>query len=131
MAAARGMENGYRGSMGEPISLLWPPGTRPAQHKGRLSLEAMADLDLERVTLALSGGESHREGFVRSVLAALCPDPAVIAYRAAIFTDLLEDEGLHARLQRALPALTALAQASGPLSEGWVVHQVVQRLNEL
>jgi hypothetical protein len=117
--------------MDDSISLLWPPGSRPARQERRLGAEAMADLDLDQLTLALSGGEPHREGFARAVLATLCPEPAVIAYRVAALTDLIEDEGLRARLQGALPGLTALVQAGGPQPEGWVVHQVIQRLNEL
>ncbi|HWE60798.1 MAG TPA: hypothetical protein VHB98_03730 [Chloroflexota bacterium] len=113
-------------------SLLWPPGCRPArQAPARLSPEAVADLDLDQVTRALSGGESHREGFVRAVLASLCPDPAVIAYRTAALTDLIENEGLVGRLQQVQPSLTALREAAGPQPSEWVVPQLIQRLKEL
>jgi DNA mismatch repair protein MutS len=119
-------------AMAEPLSLLWPPGHRPARReRARLDPQVIADLDLDRVTSALSGGETHREPFVRTVLAALCPDPAVITYRAATLTDLLETGALRVRLQQILPTLTALLQTAGPQPEEWVVHQVIQRLREL
>jgi hypothetical protein len=77
----------------EPLSLLWPPGRRPARRVAvRLSPETMADLDLDPVIVALTGGEGRRAVFVQAVLAALCDDPEVIAYRAAALTDLTEDE---------------------------------------
>jgi hypothetical protein len=91
----------------------------------------MADLDLEPVILALSGGEARRGSFVRAVLATLCRDPEVINYRAAALTDLLEQEGLCVRLHQVLPGLTALREAIGPHPSEWVVPQVVQRLKEL
>ena len=118
--------------MDEPVSLLWPPGTRPGQReRGRLDLEAMADLDLEPITQALTGGEPRREGFVRTLLGRLSSEPAVIAYRTDVLADLLADLELRTRLQAVLPALTALQQAAGPQPGDWVVQQVIQRLNEL
>ncbi len=116
----------------EPLSLLWPPGSRHVRQTRRgISAETVTDLDVDRLVQALSGGESQRVGFVRDVLEALCPDPAVIAYRAATLTDLLENERLRARLEQLLPSLTALLQAAGPQPGEWVVHQVIQRLKEL
>jgi hypothetical protein len=97
----------------------------------RLSLDTLADLDLDPVILALGGGDARRAGFARAVLATLCPDPAVIAYRAAALTDLIEMEGLRTRLEQALPALTALREAMGPQPGEWVVPQVIARLREL
>jgi hypothetical protein len=116
----------------EPLSLLWPPGSRPTRHsRSSLNPEAIADLDLDPVTRALGGGEPRRERFARGVLATLSPDPAVIAYRAAALTDLLEDEGLRTRLAGALAGLSALREAAGPQPGEWVVPQVIQRLREL
>lgn len=116
----------------EPISLLWPPGSRPSRYDhARLGPEAVADLDLDPVIRALCDGEPHREGFARTVLATLSPDPAVIAYRADALADLLADEGLRSGLMVALAGLGALREAAGPRSGEWVVPQVIQRLREL
>jgi DNA mismatch repair protein MutS len=122
---------GPRALSDEPLSLLWPPATRGRYDRGRLGQEAVDDLEIERIVLALSGGERLRQDFVRSVLTTLCPDPAVIEYRVEALTDLVEDEGLRTRLQAALPGLTALLEAVEPRPGDGVVHQVVKRLWEL
>ena len=98
----------------EQISLLWPPGRRmrgmrDADKTIPLAPSVANDLQLEEVTNLLTGGDRQRLRFVDSVLSELPTDPAVITYRQAIVTDLLEDTTLRSRLRQLLPDLAALA----------------------
>jgi DNA mismatch repair protein MutS len=98
----------------QPPSLLWPNG-RPVASGSRLNEQAIADLHLAEVIAAISGGSdahagrlAQRERFAREVLTELLSDPAIIGYRQAVLTDLLDNPSLRERVEQVLPALEAL-----------------------
>src|SRR5690242_14832226 len=84
-------------------SLMWPPDT--SRQGTRLSPQAGADLDIEPVVQALSGRQAHRVRFVTEALTQPPTDPAIIAYRAEVLTNLLDKPELRARLEGLLPLL--------------------------
>jgi DNA mismatch repair protein MutS len=126
----------------DAISLLWPGGGRPKAGVGRrLTAEAANDLGLAEVIQTLAGAEGRsfrreqRERFAREVLAELCTDPSVIAYRQAVVADLLDDPPLRERLAQTLPGLDALSEAVSasryrPADEGGV-QRIARRLADL
>lgn len=117
----------------ERISLLWPEGTpaRPGPGLG-LPPTAQGDLDLIDIVEALSNGEERRERFVRSLLADLCTDAAVIRYRQDVLADLLDDDPLCERLRAVLRPLVDLARqrAHNP-RDTWSLLRITERLAHL
>lgn len=112
------------------LSLLWPPGrtARPGAGLG-LPAAARADLDLEELLQALTGGEGKRERFVNALLADLVTDEAVIRYRQDVLDDVRRDPSLRERLREAMPGLGALALERGHSPrEQWSVLQIARRL---
>lgn len=111
-------------------SLLYPPGTdyRPA---GRLA-PSEADLGLAAIIRALDYDGRHSR-FVAGVLAELCADPAVIAYRQDVLDDMLRLSELAAGCATLLPQLAELANAGGAShwSDPIALVQVGARLAEL
>jgi DNA mismatch repair protein MutS len=121
------------GSNGLP-SLLWPE-QRVGVTRGStgLSGQAASDLDLQPLVQALSGRQADRIRFVAGVLAELPNDPTVIAYRADVLTNLLEDAELRARLEALLPLLSRLTRERqrAIFAAEWTVGGVVERLGDL
>ena len=77
------------------VSLLWPRGAPgQASPEIRLGAGASADLELNEIVQALTGGEGTRSSFVMSVLMELGTNPRVIVYRQQVIADLLEDHRL-------------------------------------
>ena len=115
------------------VSLLWPRGA-PGQvaPEIRLGAGASADLELDEIVQALTGGEGTRSSFVMSVLMELGTNPRVIVYRQQVIADLLEDHRLRERLGEVLPLLVRRRQHRDPLSrEPWSVTTVARRVAEL
>ncbi|MDE2993537.1 MAG: hypothetical protein OXU67_06600, partial [Chloroflexota bacterium] len=115
------------------VSLLWPRGA-PGRHSPeiRLGAGASADLELDEIVQALTGGEGARSSFVMSVLMELGTDRKVIVYRQQVIADLLEDHRLRERLGEILPLLVRRRQHRDPLSrEPWSVTTVARRVAEL
>src|SRR5919202_369345 len=98
---------------GQPLSLLWPEGTRGAP-ASRLDDQAVADLHLDDIVRAIvsagtpAGRVAARERFAHEVLTTLICQPAIIAYRQAVVTDLVDNPSLRKRLEGVLPALEVL-----------------------
>src|SRR5438270_6315188 len=88
--------------------LLWPPDA--SRRGANVSPQAASDLDIEPVVQALSGGKAHRTRFVTQVLAEPPIDAAIIAYRADVVTNLLEEPQLRRRLEALLPLLGRVIQ---------------------
>src|SRR5205809_288800 len=113
-------------------SLLWPPRLRPAPGPDRLGPRTMADLDLDEIVHALTGGDGGREQFVTAVLAELCTDTEVISYRQAVMSDLLHDPALRSRLGDVRPKLAGLMQAQAARQRpGAHISAVARRVEEL
>ena len=115
------------------VSLLWPRGAPgQASPEIRLGAGASADLELNEIVQALTGGEGTRSSFVMSVLMELGTNPRVIVYRQQVIADLLEDHRLRERLGEVLPLLVRRRQHRDPLSrEPWSVTTVARRVAEL
>jgi hypothetical protein len=124
------------------LSLLWPPPGKPVEQRQRLSDEATADLELARIVSALVGSQAPtgrrpaRERFVLGVLRQLVRDPEVIAYRAAVFADLLHNPSLREQLEGLLPSLEAFADTPPgehyrPAAAEPGLERVVRRLADL
>jgi DNA mismatch repair protein MutS len=114
----------------ERLSLLWPAGrtARPGAGLG-LPAAARADLDLDEIVQALTGGESKRERFVNALLADLVTDGTVITYRQDVLDDLRRDGALCDGLREVMPGLAALALERGHSPrEQWSVLQIARRL---
>jgi hypothetical protein len=125
------------------LSLLWPaPGQRPPHaQRPRIGDEATADLDLPRIVTALVGSaapaarRATRERFALGVLRELVCDPAVICYRLAILSDLLEHPALRDQLAQLCPSLEELADT--PVGERYRptaepnLERVARRLADL
>jgi hypothetical protein len=111
-------------------SLLWPSGPSA---RAQLSPQTAADLDLEPLVAALSGGEADRARFVAEVLTDLPTDVTVIAYRADTLTNLLDEPGLRGRLEALLPLLAKVARERRRPIFGveWSAAQIVDRLGDL
>ena len=115
------------------FSLLWPH-VPPGQHSPdiRLGAGASADLELNEIVQALTGGEGTRSSFAMSVLMELGTDRKVIVYRQGMIADLLADHRLRERLGEVLPLLVRRRQHRDPLSrEPWSVTTVARRVAEL
>lgn len=115
-------------------SLLWPPDFPPdARRTIELGRDTVADLDVEPVVQALAGHELSREPFVTKLLTNLCMDAGVIAYRAPIITNLLEEPELHDRLAELLVTLSPLVRERGGSLFGveWTVTAILDRLRQL
>jgi hypothetical protein len=108
-------------------SLLWPNG--PVRVQGRQPWAE--DLALEPLVQALSLHPRYAS-FARGVLAALSADPETIRYRQGVLDDLLSLPELAARLEAALPSLSAAAVAG---SQRWAgesgIFQIASRLSDL
>ncbi|MGE3268049.1 MAG: hypothetical protein AB7P40_04835, partial [Chloroflexota bacterium] len=126
----------------EPVSLLWPGGSRPPSGDGHhLPPDAAADLQLAEIIQVLAAGEGRparrhaREQLVRQTLSDLCMDPAVIGYRQEIVDDLLTRPSLRERLAETLPNLEALADASPSgrfqVPDEAAVQRVARQLGDL
>ena len=114
------------------LSLLWPSGSSPqTAASARLDPRALADLDLSETIRALGGQDSRRERFVRDVLSAPCPGPAVIAYRADALDDLLADAALRVALRGLLPRLESLTETYRPRSGESPLTHLARRLSAL
>ena len=114
----------------ERVSLLWPPGrtSRPGAGLG-LPVATRADLDLDEIVQALSGGEGRRERYVNAILADLVTDATVINYRQDVMDDLRPDEVLCQRLREVQPGLASLGLERGhTVREQWSVLQIARRL---
>jgi hypothetical protein len=115
-------------------SLLWPEtGARATRTSPGLAVQAASDLDLQPLVHVLSGRQADRAHFVAGVLAELPTNPAVIAHRADVLTNLLDDAELRARLEALFPLLTRLARERQRAIFGteWTVGAVVERLGDL
>jgi hypothetical protein len=113
-------------------SLLWPPPRPASPGPARLDARAIADLDLAAVVQALTGGDGSRDRFVTAVLAELCADPEVIAYRQAVVVDLSDDAELRRRLGEVRPKLADLMRAQGARQRpGTNVSAIARRVEEL
>lgn len=115
-------------------SLLWPPGHESTHDSSvHLAGAAESDLDVGPLVRALSGGEQHREAFVRRLLIGLCPDEDVITHRRQVVTNLLDDAELRQRLEGLLRELSGLLRERPRSLFGieWNVSEVVTRLGEL
>src|SRR5262245_48587668 len=97
-----------------PLSLLYPPGARPARSAGAGLDEA--DLGLAVVVRALDWDGRHSR-FVSSVLAELNTEPSTIAYRQDVLADLLALPPLVAAIGDVLPQLGELVGMGR--SRGW------------
>jgi hypothetical protein len=98
------------------LSVLWPDG-RASTVTSQLGDQAIADLRLPEIIAAIVSGSdapagrlAARERFAREVLTQLLGDVAVIQYRRAVLTDLLDNPSLPERLEQVLPALEALGE---------------------
>ncbi|MFI5268507.1 MAG: hypothetical protein ACHQ7M_14135, partial [Chloroflexota bacterium] len=90
---------------------------------------ARADLDLDEIVQALTGGEGKRERFVNALLADMLTDGTIISYRQDVLDDLRRDGALCDRLREAMPGLAALALERGHSPrEQWSVLQIARRL---
>ena len=131
--AGRAAPTGAVSGRSERISLLWPSGHPIASAPvTRLPAGAGADLDLDELIRALSGGDGRRERFVGAVLAELAIEPDIIAFRQEVVADLVADPQLRSRLANVLPGLSTLARERGHNPrETWSVLLIAQRLAEL
>jgi hypothetical protein len=113
-----------------PLSLLYPPGARPAT-AGRAALDE-ADLGLAVVVRALDWDGRHSR-FVSNVLAELSTDLPTITYRQDVLADLQALPALVAVIGDVLPQLGELA-SMGRI-RGWgervPLLEVAGRLAEL
>ncbi|GAC1469281.1 MAG: hypothetical protein PVSMB7_18370 [Chloroflexota bacterium] len=115
-------------------SLLWPDHVpSSARRCKRIGREAAADLDLAPIVRELTGGESRHETFVTSILMELCTDPDVVAYRADVISNVLDNVALHEQMRDAMPHLSTLVREPPRPVGGyeWDVGQIVQRLGDL
>jgi hypothetical protein len=113
------------------ISLLWPQGAGAAQGTDLRQGRSASDLGLDELAAALSI-DTHYTNGVRTILATLCDDPAVVRYRHEVLDDFLSCPGLCAGLEAALPMLVQLADAAHPYRPHLTdLHQVISRLGEL
>ena len=115
------------------ISLLWPAGF-PAASRQVADLRnerGATDLGLDALASALSIDPYYTDG-IKTILAMLCDQPQVIAYRHAVLDDLLNHPALAAGLAAGLPLLVQLGYASDRARAGETqLHQAVSRLGEL
>jgi DNA mismatch repair protein MutS len=113
-----------------PLSLLYPPGARPASG-GRAALDEV-DLGLAAIVRALDLDNRHGR-FVSGVLAELNTDPATIAYRQDVLDELLGRPALAAAIGEVLPQLGELTGMGRSRSWGERVPllEVAGRLAEL
>jgi DNA mismatch repair protein MutS len=111
-------------------SLLHPAGA-PA-HSGGRAAPSEADLGLAPIIRALDYDGRHGR-FVAGVLAELCDDPAVIAYRQDLLDDLLRLPDLAAGIAAVLPQLGELSNVGrgGNWGENAPLLQVAARLADL
>ncbi len=93
------------GGQNLPVSLLWPGEQRTAATG--LDQAAYRDLDLEH-TVEAFGAQGAQRRQVGAILSSLIDDPAVIRYRQAVLSDLLNHPDFAGRLERLLPELRAL-----------------------
>ena len=112
------------------FSLLWPTDT-PKQSASRLPDEVIRNLELEALVKAMCPYSPHQDA-IRAVLYQLTPDPAIITYRQAVLSDLLDQPGLAEALKAMLPLLDELVlftyqQFAGETS----LHEVTWRAGEL
>src|SRR4030088_894405 len=103
------------------LSLLWPAGVAAASARAEsLSASAADDLNLLELVRAMIGGGGpparvqQRERFAREILAQLCQQPDVIAYRQGVLEDLVANQPLRERLGQILASLEALSDVSVP-----------------
>jgi hypothetical protein len=123
------------------VSLLWPPSGKPRLHHPGVGEEAMADLELPSIAAGLVDAtppvarRAIRERFALGVLRELVREPAVITYRVAVLTDLLDQPSLSDQLEALLPSLEELADA--PVGERYRptaepdLERVARRLADL
>lgn len=113
-----------------PISLLSPTeANNPAPSATRWQ----HDLDLETLVGALSRDRRYQP-FIRSVLAALTPDPQAIAWRQGVLADLLANPLLVTELEeKVLPLLADMAQGHSLFGERSrsLLLETSDRLSEL
>lgn len=115
------------------ISLLWPPGIEGARGSAeeRWGEHTAHDLGLDTIAGRISPDTKHVAA-VRTILAALCTDTAVIHYRQAVLEDILRSTELAAGLAALVPSLAELGRLNGPASmQRTLLHQTVWRLGEL
>jgi len=114
------------------IHLLWPPGEAPgaeATAPRTWSEHAVADLGLDELAQALTGGPRHQPAF-RKILLQPCDSPPAIHYRQEVLQDCLANPALVAGLEELMPRLTELAYLRD-YSFTTLMEQVVNRLGEL
>jgi hypothetical protein len=125
------------------LSLLWPAGVSAASARAEsLSASAADDLNLLELVRAMIGGGGpparvqQRERFAREILAQLCQQPDVIAYRQGVLEDLIANQPLRERLGQILASLEALSDVSivperylAPGREA--LERIARRLGEL
>jgi hypothetical protein len=115
------------------VSLLWPQGFEDqAFNRGELRLEhAAPDLGLDALAAALSI-EPQYTGGIRTILATLSDDVAVINYRHEVLDDFLNCPELVAGFEAILSLLVQLSYSSERQRAAQSqLHQAVSRLGEL
>ena len=116
---------------GPAVSLLWPGAPSTAAVSAALSPAAAEDLNLTAIVAAIVGSEGsrirlqQRDHFVRQTLSQLSLDREVIAYRQAVFRDLLSDPALAARLTEILPQLEELSEVTAVSERGTSTFEAV------
>lgn len=113
----------------QSFSLLWPAGA--ARNATELDDQCVRDLELAQ-TLAAFTRSSIERGKVREILARICTDPAVIAYRQDVIEDLWSHPALREGLEALLPSVGALESYRSSFDRKRSTFQdVTWRLGEL
>lgn len=86
-------------------SLLWPSGRPPGPTLARLDLDAVRDLELDRVADTLAEQRPDRRASTLDALIHLPSDAATVRWRAGAMADLLASPPLCDRLEAAAGAL--------------------------
>lgn len=115
------------------FSLLWPPGSlnNPDAARTYLSLDAIHDLDLDRLVLAFTPERDHRNEIMK-LLTILCLDTRVIRYRQEIIADLRCQPRLVEEFTKLLPTVDALKRYSFESAKKMnTLHEITYRMGEL
>ncbi len=117
----------------EAVSLLWPADCvdRAAKRDELWRERGAADLGLTELAQVLSIDPRYTDG-IRNILLDLCDALEVIAYRQALFANLLAQPALARDLEALLPSLLELAYyGEAGVSRMSLLHQAMRRLSEL
>jgi DNA mismatch repair protein MutS len=114
----------------EAFSLLYPLG-RPGQAVyGRWGQNAVKDLGIDEIAMAISIGSKYIDPN-RRILLELCGDAEVIGYRQQVLDDILHCAGLVEGLEELLPSLAKLRDYALTYSQSAPIQQTLGRLSEL